>query len=178
MTLFTATLILALLLIVKGAFLLFNTEDTLLLYKNFLRSKLASYVYFGTASVWFLWIIAHLGPAEFGEYKHLLFVLFAALAIGCFIWVKDFLMVRGWAILLLLLGKLFLDAAFMEEPNSRLFMVVIVYLFIVLGLYFGTIPYKFRDFIEWLYKKHSRAKNLGKVMIGYGLLLTIIAFTY
>ena len=72
-----------------------------------------------------------------------------------------------------------LDSAFaFYEIPARLFLVTFAYLLIVLSIYLAVAPYRARDFFEWLFQTHGRPKFIGGVMIGYGLVLSIAAFTY
>jgi len=178
MLLFWTTLIFGLLLAVKGLAYIF-VYDALQPYANwFLRSKQASFLFFGGASAWFLWIISNLGEADFGQYKHWLFILFALVAIVSFIKLPDFLAVRGWCVLSLLISRWILDVAFMEEPASRLFLVSFIYLWIVMALYLAVVPYRVRDLVTWLNANTSKRKMIGTVVALYGLLLIIVAFGY
>ena len=146
--------------------------------RAFPRSQNAAFILFGTASVWFLYKVLNLGPADFGQYKNLLFILFLITAIGSFRYVPDFLAVRGIAALGLLTANLLLNAAYMQEPQTRLFLVSFVYFVIVLALILGATPYKLRDFIDWLYRTDLRPRIVGGAVATYGLLLIGIAFTY
>jgi hypothetical protein len=132
----------------------------------------------GAAAAWFLYKVMHLGPADFGQYKKLLFILFLVVAVGSFYFVPDFLAVRGLAALTLLTAGTLLDAAYMQLPQTRLFLVTFVYLCIVVALILGASPYKLRDFFDWLYKSESRPKVFGGLFAIYGLLLIGIAFSY
>lgn len=178
MTLFQATLATGLFLISAGAHYLWHGSKTAMRTKAFPRSKLAAFLLLGTAASWFLYIIMHLGPADFGQYKHLLFLVFLVTAVGSFFFVPDFLAVRGLAALTLLISSVLLDAAFMEEPRTRLFLVAFVYLLIALSIYLGASPYRLRDFFDWLYKKESRPRVVGGVLAAYGTLLVGISLTY
>lgn len=132
----------------------------------------------GTAAAWFLYKITQLGPADFGQYKNLLFIGFLVVAIGSFIYVPDFLAVRGLAALILLTAGALLDAAYMELPTARLFLVSFVYLAIVIALYLGASPFRLRDFLDWLYRKEARPRIFGGIFTAYGLLLLGVALTY
>jgi len=106
-------------------------------------------------------------------------VAFGAIALLSFKYVPVFLAVRGAAILVLLGASPLLDAAYMEyDQPQRLLMVSVVYVAIALAIYVGSLPYRMRDFIDWLFRTTSRAKILGACLLGYGALLTITAFTY
>lgn len=178
MSLFLATIATGLFLIVLGAIFLWNGKPVETGAKGFLRSPVATVILFGSSALWFLWHVAHLGEADFGNLKNILLFLFGGIALGSFFVVKDFLAVRGVAVLILLTARVLLDAAYMEEPTSRLFLVTFVYISIVVALYLGTVPFKLRDFFKWLFESPFRPKLLGGVLAVYGLLLTGVAFGY
>lgn len=178
MSLFTATIIIAAILLIKGTILVINPAFGKQWHATFFRNPKIALLYFGSASVWVLWNIAHLGPADFGEYKVLLLILFAAAAYGSIKYVPDFLSVRGWAILILLFSKLFLDAAYLQPQPSRLFLVSFIYLMITAALYFGAVPYQLKNLSDWFYQKSIRARSLALAFMVYGSILAIAAFTY
>lgn len=178
MSLFTATIIIAIVLIAKGLVWLTFPKWADKMRQVFLRSTKASIIIFGIASVWFLWNVAHLGESDFGQYRGWLLILFGLVAVGSFVYLKDFLAVRGLAILLLLISNVLLDAAYMQPPLSRLFLVALVYVMIIQALYFGAVPYKMRDFSDWIFSRKLRVKQFAIGFIAYGLVLTVAAFTY
>ncbi len=178
MSLFAATLTVALLLLAPGGVLLWNGEAAARLAKASLRSRPVTLLLMGTAMAWFLYKVTQLGEADFGAYKKPLFLFFFLIGVMSFYYVPDFLAVRGGAILILLLARPLLDAAFLEAPWSRLFMVAMVYVWIVTAIYFGAAPYRLRDFLGWLFQKPPRPRALGGFMAAYGLLLLGAAFTY
>lgn len=179
MSLFLATMLPGLLLLAVGGALVWNGPPVQAGAMRFLRSQVAAYVTMGLGSAWFLYYIANLGKADFGDYKVPLFILFAGLAVLSFRYVNEFLSVRGLAVLTLLVGGVLLRAAYMRyDDPQRLFLVVAVYAAIVAALYLGAVPYRLRDFFEWLWQKQPRPRILGGLLAGYGLLLAIVSFTY
>lgn len=179
MNLTTATLIPGILLILLGGGLLSGRKTIVASLKAFPRSSTATLFLFGGGAGWFLYRVWHLTRADFGDHRTVLFIAFGAIALLSFKFVPDFLAVRGAAILVLLGASPLLDAAYMEyDQPQRLLMVGLVYFAIGLAIYFGTVPYRMRDFFEWLFRTESRPKLFGACLLGYGALLTITAFTY
>jgi hypothetical protein len=178
MTLFQATLFTSIFLIAFGTHFLWHGMGSAKSAQAFPRSRTAAYILLGSAAAWFLYKITQLGPADFGQYKNLLFGVFLVVAVGSFIYVPDFLAVRGLAALILLTAGTVLNAAYMELPMARLFLVSFVYLAIIIALILGSNPYKLRDFFEWLYRKEARPRIFGGIFAAYGLLLLGVAFTY
>ena len=178
MTLFQATVGTGIFLLIFGGNYLWHGTKTAQTTQAFPRSQLAAVLLLGAAAIWFLYKVLHLGPADFGQYRHWLFLLFLITAVGSFFYVPDFLAVRGLAALSLLLSGVLLDAAYMQEPQARLFLVSFVYLVITLSLYLGASPYKLRDFLDWLYKADRRPRIAGGVIAAYGVLLIGVGLTY
>lgn len=177
MTLFQATLFTGLALLALGAHFLWHGIRSAKSIQAFPRSQKAAYILLGTAAAWFLYKVTQLGPADFGQYKNILFIAFLVVALGSFIYVPDFLAVRGLAALILLIAGALLDASLIHY-GSALVLKVFVYLAIVLALILGANPYKLRDFFEWLYKTELRPRIFGGIFAAYGLLLLGVAFTY
>ena len=179
MSLLVATLIPGLLLLAVGLPLALVLSGPVAIMKAFPRSQAASYLLFGVGAVWFLYNIAHLSPADFGDYKVPLFIFFALVGIAAFKCVPDFLAVRGAAAIVLLAAEYFLGAAFMEyQYPQRLLMVSLVYLAITLAIWLGAQPWRMRDFLEWLFRTPGRTRAFGIAACVYGIALCIAAFTY
>lgn len=177
MTLFQATLFTGIFLIAFGAHFLWHGMRSEAGAKAFPRCRVAAYILMGSAAAWFLYKVTQLGPADFGQYKNWLFMLFLVVAVGSFYYTPDFLAVRGLAALILLTAGKLLDASYMHY-GTALVLKTFVYLGIVVALILGSSPYKLRDFLDWLYKKDARPRIFGGVFAGYGLVLLGVAFTY
>jgi len=179
MSLTLATLIPGILLLLLGVPLALVRSGAIAVLKAFPRSQAASYVLFGVSIAWFLYNIAHLSPADFGDYKVALFIFFGIVGVAAFKCVPDFLAVRGLAALVLLSASGFLGAAFMEyDLPQRLFMVSFVYVAIAGSIWLGAQPWRLRDFFEWLFRTPGRTRALGIAATAYGIVLLIVAFSY
>ena len=179
MSLLLATLLPGLLLIALGLPLLAHSSRAVAVLKALPRSTAAAVVFFGVGAVWFLWNVLHLSSADFGDYKTLLAIAFAAIALLAFRCVPDFLAVRGLCVLVLLAASPLLGAAYMEyQYPQRLFLVTFVYGLIALAIWLGASPFRLRDFFEWLFARERRTRFFGAAVLAYGLLLTLVSFTY
>lgn len=178
MSLFAATLVPGLLLILLGMPLLLGHSGAKAAIAAFPRSATAGNIVFGAAAAWFLYNIWHLSSADFGQYRTLLFIGFGAVAVLSFKCVPDFLGVRGACALVLVGAGPFLDAAYMEyDRPQRLFMVGFVYLAIALAIWIGAQPWRMRDFLAWLFARGGRSRGLGGFLVAYGILLCAVALT-
>lgn len=174
-----ATLLPGLVLLVLGGLLLLNNSAVIAAFKALPRSPVATAVFFGGASVWFLSRVWTLSEADFGEYRVALFVGFGVVAALSFVYVPDFLAVRGLAALVLLAATPLLGAAYMEYHHpQRLLMVSVVYAAIAAAIWLGASPFRLRDFLGWLFATPGRPRAVGGILSGYGLLLAVVAFTY
>jgi hypothetical protein len=85
--------------------------------------------------------------------------------------VQEFLSVRALGMLLLLVAEPLLEAAWMRPELGRLFLVVLVYCWIVAGLFCIGMPYLLRDAIEWVTLARWRWRAAVFSGIFYGILL-------
>ncbi len=178
MSLFFFTVTTSILLAMLGAFclLLRNKNKNI---STFLRSQKATILFLGICLFWFLYRhVQTLGDADFGEYKITIGLIGSFVAVSSYFFINDFLAVRSICILLLFYAREVLDSAFLQEPETRLVLVSIIYLIIVLSIYFGTYPYRMRDFLKWLYDKSNRSLMLGSSLIICSILLLGISSTY
>jgi len=179
MSLFLATLIPGLVVAALGAALLANRPAVRTRLQALPRSGTAAVILFGGSAACFLWLVWNLSTADFGDYHVLLTIAFAAVAVLAFKCVPDFLAVRGVCALMLLVASPLLRAAYMEYNHpQRLLLVTPVFLLVALSIWFGVQPYRARDFLEWLYAKPARTRGVGGLLLGYGVLLVAVAFTY
>ena len=179
MSLLTANLLVGILVFATGAHFFFGNKKTEEQTKAFPRSPLAAKILMGLATVWFVFNLSQLGEADFGNHKTKLMAVFAIGALLSFVYVPDFLAVRGAAGLILLGGAHILDAAYMQwEHPQRLLMVTVTYIALAKAVYLGACPYRLRDWIDWTYAKAVRAKLLGALNLGTGVALIVTAFTY
>jgi hypothetical protein len=64
------------------------------------------------------------------------------------------------------------------DRPQRLFMVGLVYACLTLAIWVGAQPWRLRDFLGWLFARPGRARMAGALLLGYGVLLAAVAFTY
>jgi len=181
MSLFLATLLPGLFLALLGGILLANNPLISSTAKALPRSNRAAWLFFGAGAVWFLWRCSSLTESDLIFFKTPTPVMigFGVLALLAFLYTPDFLAVRGLCVLMLLAAERLLNAAYMEYQHpQRLLMVTAVYLGLTAALYLAAAPYRLRDFFEWLFRRPSRPRLLGAVLLSYGLATAAAAFTY
>ena len=178
MSLVAACLLTGLALLVLGSFLALGSPRFFQALERFPRSRTATLVLFGLATVLVLYEVTQLGEADFGRYRWWLFAFFAALAGGAWFLVPDFLGIRGLAVLLLLVSAELLRAAYLEPPASRLFLVGFVYFVILAALYLAAVPYRFRDGVEGLRARPVLGRVLGTFTALYGVGLCVLPLSF
>lgn len=181
MSLFLATLLPGLFLVLLGAVLVSNHAKVAAAARALPRSSGAAWLFFGLGAVWFVFRISRLGESDliFFQTPQPVMLAFAALAVLAFIYTPDFLAVRGLCVLMLLAAEPLLFAAYMEyQYPQRLLMVTAVYLGLALALYLAAAPYRLRDFFDWLFRAPSRPRLIGAILLLYGLATSAAAFTY
>lgn len=179
MSLTAATLIPGIILILLGVPLLLGSSGMIAALRSFPRSQSCTYVFFGAGSIWFLILIAHLSSADFGDYKNILMIVFALIAILSFKSVPDFLAVRGLSILVLLGCYSLLFAHYLHFDHKLAFWSknLVLYAAISLAIWLGAQPWRMRDFLEWLFARRERTRTVGGLIAGCGLFLAAVAFT-
>lgn len=181
MSLFLATLLPGLFLALLGAVLLWNHGRVGTTARALPRSANATWLFFGTGALWFVWRLSKLGESDliFFQTPQPVMLAFGVLAVLAFIYAPDFLAVRGLCVLMLLSAEPLLYAAYMEYSHpQRLLMVSAVYLGLALALYLAAAPYRLRDFFDWLFRVPVRPRLLGAILLTYGLATSAAAFTY
>jgi len=179
MTLTYTTLIMGLVLLLKGSWFLWNGAPVEKLNKSSLRNKPTTMLLLVLATAWFIWNITGIGPSDFGNYKHYMIVFVMGISVGSWFYVPDFLGVRAACGIALLFSNVVLHSAFgLYDLPQRLFLVTFTYFLITASIYFGVVPYRMRDLMDWLHAKTIRIRAAGLMMVLYGLLLLGTLFTY
>jgi hypothetical protein len=93
------------------------------------------------------------------------------------VFVRDFLAVRGLAILMLLLAKVMVDTARPPDTEWRLVIVTWAYVLVVAGMWFTVAPWRLRDFLEWGTQTDPRVRFGCGVRLGFGLFVALLGVT-
>ena len=144
--------------------------------RKFPRSEPAGWVLMLVATGWFLWLLKAEAVSDFATYKPYMYIGFTLLGLGTCVFVKDFLAVRGLAIVLLLLAKLVTDTARWGESPWRLLLVTLAYLWIVAGIWLTVSPWRLRDIIEWKLATDQRVRIGSAVRLALWLLIAGLGF--
>ena len=177
LSLHTAGLIAGLFLLLVGVLGLVIPDSVRKFAAALPRSRVTGIVLLSLAFLWSFWLLATMEMGEFSAFRKPLLI---GLPIGFFLvlrFVEEFLAVRALGILFLLAGEPLLEAAFLRYEMSRLFVTVLAYVFIVLGLFWVTLPYLLRDQISWSARSNGRWTALHAIGLLYGAAILVLAFT-
>ncbi len=180
MSLFLVTLLTGLVLIVLGVLFLLHRPAMIAILRALPRSPVATLVFFGGGLLWFLVRVANMGDADriIGGSNVPWVIAFAALGILSVKYVPDFLAVRGLSILILLVATPVLAASFMDFRPQVYPLNVLAYVAVGVALYLAVVPYRLRDFLQWLLAVPARARGFGAGLLLYGILLNVMALTH
>jgi hypothetical protein len=109
--------------------------------------------------------------------KPFLYLLFTGVGLGTCIFVRDFLPVRGLAVLLLLFAKLITDTARVVESDWRLVLVTWAYVWVFAGMWFTISPWRLRDLIDWYTASEQRTRIMSGVRMAFGLFVVALGLT-
>ena len=186
--LFAAGILLALWLIGSHALMLAKPTMVKGWLKKFPRNPLAGQILLGIGLGWFWLLIApdglgklsalQMDLGEFNNAKPLLRILVPAALVAVTISVRDFLAVRALGLLGLMISAPLLEAAFLEDPTSRLLVPIFAYAMLTASLFFVGMPYLFRDAVTWVTAEGRRWQIFSIAGLGYGVATLICALTF
>lgn len=142
--------------------------------RKFPRSEAWGYALMMLGTVWFLWNLNQENISDFAAYKKAMLIGFGAVGVGACIFVRDFLAVRGLAIVFLLLAKLMVDTARWEETEWRLVIVTWAYLMVAGGMWFTISPWRLRDFLDWATATDRRIRLGCGLRLAFGLFVVAL----
>jgi len=131
----------------------------------------------GTA--WFVWNVNIEPIADFSAFKPYMMAGFTAVGVGACIFVKDFLAVRGLAVLLLLLAKLMADTGRPHLDQSPFVLVIQVwaYVLVVAGIWFTVTPWKLRDLLEFATANETRVRIGSTLRLAFAVFILTLGLT-
>ena len=156
--------------------------------QRFPRNQQLGQVLLGVGLIWF-WLLVQLPGdglfhslamdlGEFNKLKPLLRLAVPVLIVVVGIAIKEFLAVRALGLLGLLAAAPLLEAAFLEDPATRLLIPIFTYVVIVKSLYWVGMPYLFRDAVTWATTTQGRWRALSLAGLAYGVLVLLCALLF
>ena len=145
--------------------------------RKFPRSEPWGWALMLLGTAWFLWYLQNERISDFEAFKPYMLVGFGAVGLGTCLFVRDFLAVRGLAIMLLLLAKLMVDTARWAHTEWRLVIVTWAYALVIAGMWFTISPWRLRDLIDWATWTDRRVRVGSGLRLAFGLFVAILGLT-
>ena len=142
--------------------------------RKFPRSKTWGYALVALGTVWFLGLLKNESIADFEPYKPVMFAGFALLGLLTCIYVSDFLAVRGFAVVVMLLAKLMLDTQRWAATDWRLVIALWAYLLAIAGIWFTVSPWRMRDLLDWGTANDQRVRVGSALRLAFGLFVAAL----
>ncbi len=188
LSLFTVGLLLGIWLIGVHALMLAKPALVQGFLKSFPRNQMIGQVLLVIGMAWFWLLIAppNMGRisslamdlGEFNGAKPVLRLLVPLTAVAVVISVRDFLAVRALGVVGLMVASPLLEAAFLEDPSSRLLVPVYAYALLTASMFWVGMPYLFRDAVTWATAETKRWNLLAGAGLAYGVATVICAFAF
>jgi hypothetical protein len=145
--------------------------------RKFSRYTPAGYPLMLLATAWFVYNVYREPIADFAVMKPYLCGFFAAVGVGACIFVKDFLPVRGLAVLLLLAGKLMVDTARWADTSWRLVITTLAYVWVIVGMWLTISPWRLRDIANWVTANEQRIRLFTGARVAFGIFVLLLGVT-
>ena len=144
--------------------------------RKFSRSVVPGRVLMLLGTLWFLYYVRAENLADFVKFKQYLMLLFLAIGIATCIFVRDFLAVRGAAVVFLLLAKLMVDTGRPHLGQSPLVLVIQAwaYVLVLAGIWLTISPWRLRDFVEWGTANEKRIRLGCGIRLAFGLFMSAL----
>ncbi len=186
--LFSTGLVLGVFLIVLHAFLLLRAKGCQNFLRKFPRNQKLGQWLLGVGMLWFWLLIAPqnkgfisflaMDMTDFNAYKPIVRLLLPILFVLVAMSITEFLSVRAFGLLGLLVAQPLLDAAFLRDPSSRLLIPLWTYALITVSLFSVGMPYLFRDAVTWVTATPGRWKGCCGAGLLYGVAVVACALSF
>jgi hypothetical protein len=145
--------------------------------RKFPRHTTVGYVLVLLGTAWFLYYVSQESVSDFASLKKVFYLLFGGIGIGACFFVRDYLPVRGLAVLFLLAAKLMVDAARWEPTEWRLVIATWAYAMAIAGMWFTISPWRLRDILNWSVATESRTRVTSGLRVAFGLFVIVLGLT-
>lgn len=147
--------------------------------RKFPRSLPWGYFLVGLGTFWFLLNLNQESIADFARFKPAMLAAFGLLGLLTCVFVRDFLAVRGLAVVLMLLAKLMVDTGrpLLGETPWVLLIQTSAYVFVIAGMWFTISPWRLRDLLNWSTASEQRIRTGSGIRLALALLITVLGLT-
>lgn len=171
----TTGLALGALLLVAHAWAWMSADKAMSFAKTFPRNRGWGIALLLVASAWSLFLVKHMDMGEFYTWRQRLLILVPVTFVLVVVYVPEFLAVRALGSLMLLAASPVLHAAFLQPQASRLLLPILVYGWVLTGMFWVGMPYLLRDWITWLTSRPGRWRLAAFGGAAYGAALLTVA---
>ncbi len=128
---------------------------------------------------WFVHNVNQEQVADFESYKKILLSFFAGVGIASCLFVRDFLAVRGAAVVMLLLAKWMVDTGrpLIGTSGWVVLWQAWAYVFVVAGIWLTVSPWRLRDLIDWATASEQRIRITCGARLAFCLLIVLLGAT-
>ncbi len=145
--------------------------------KKFHRNTAVGVVLMLIGTAWFEYNLIHSDISDFEQFRPLLLGGFVVLGVGCCIFVRDYLSIRGLAVVTCLVADLVLDVQRWHPSPLRVLIALWMYVWVVLAMWTAVAPWRARDWLAWSAAKESRLRAFGVAGVAWGAVVTALALT-
>lgn len=169
--------------VLGGAFALFHVYPILkpgpfaAALRRFPRSLPWGYGLMALGTLWFLWNLQQENISDFAAYKPVMLIGFGLVGLGTCLYVKDFLAVRGLAIVLLLLAHITLQTQRWADTAWKNVMTLWAYEWVIIGIWLTVSPWRLRDWIDWATRTEGRLRGISILRFALGLFIVVLGLT-
>lgn len=156
---------------------LLKPEEFKARWRAFPRSNLWGNILMPLGTIWFLYNLRQDKVADFEAFKPIMFLGFSIIGFGACAFVRDFLAVRGLAVVVLLIAHQVLMAIQWLDTQWRLVVTVWCYLCILAAVWITISPWRLRDYIGWMSANEKRLRVGSLARLAFGLLVAVIGVT-
>lgn len=131
------------------------------------------------ATGWFVWNVNNEPIADFSTFKPYMLMGFTAVGVGSCIFIKDFLAVRGLAVVLMLLAKLMVDTG-RPHLGESMFVLVIqawAYVLVLAGIWFTITPWRLRDLVDFATANENRVRIGSGIRLAFAVFILLLGLT-
>jgi multisubunit Na+/H+ antiporter MnhG subunit len=147
--------------------------------REFPRSNTWGWFLMLLGTAWFVYNVGQEQVADFQSYKKILLTFFAGVGIASCIFVRDFLAVRGAAVVMLLLAKGMVDTGrpLLGASGWVVLWQAWAYVFVVAGIWLTVSPWRLRDLIHWATADERRIRITCGARLAFCLLIVLLGAT-
>jgi hypothetical protein len=145
--------------------------------RNFHRQHALGVLLMLLGTAWFEWNLYQEQLQDIAAYKNLMLIGFGVVGIGCCIFVRDFLSVRGLTVFMLMLAWLMCEKARWHKSDFRWAISAWAYVWVIGGLWLSVSPWRLRDWLAWATASEGRLRLASVSGVVWGVIIAVLGLT-